>query len=110
MAIFVVMNVTWDGSIEFCRNGVNIYDITAEELKGKTIAEWTNHLSRKNWFSEQLGYSFIAELEAREYENDQDLAALEITIRDQHKIIVSLEKENEDIKTAISDIMARYQI
>ena len=42
--------------------------------------------------------------------SDQDLAALEITIRDQHKIIVFLEKENEDIKTAISDIMERYKI
>ena len=49
--------------------------------------------------------------------SDQDLAGLEKQIRDQRAVMAEQELEYraqrrtiEDLKTAISDIMARYQI
>ncbi len=42
--------------------------------------------------------------------SDQDLAMLEETIRLQRLCFSKLEKENDDIKTAIVDLMERYAV
>jgi len=47
-------------TIEFYQDGRWIYDLTLSQIKTHGIEFWLNHLSYKNWFSDDVKSKFLA--------------------------------------------------
>jgi len=49
-----------DNAIEFLDRGLCFYDLTVSEIKKQGIDFWLDHLSRKNWFTDDVKKQFLA--------------------------------------------------
>ena len=49
-----------DDAIEFLENGHCFYDLTFSEIYRHGVVFWLNHLSFKNWFTQDVKAKFLS--------------------------------------------------
>lgn len=58
--IFMINVNRVDDAIEFLENDFCFYDLTISEIHRQGIEFWLNHLSFKNWFTQDVKAKFLS--------------------------------------------------